>query len=62
MQIRIQQFIRFSVALAALQLSACVAYSQVLYGAIVGNITDVSSQSIPNATVLITNSRPSEFQ
>jgi hypothetical protein len=55
MQIRIQQFIRFSVALAALQLSACVAYSQVLYGAIVGNITDVSSQSIPNATVLITN-------
>lgn len=57
MHIRIKQFIRFSVALAALQLSVCVAYSQVLYGSIVGNISDPSSQSIPNATVVATNTQ-----
>jgi hypothetical protein len=55
MHIRIKQFIRFSVALVALQLSVCVAHSQVLYGSIVGNISDPGSQSIPNATVVATN-------
>lgn len=55
MHIRIKQFIRFSLALAVLQLSACVAYSQTLYGSIVGNVTDVSSQTIPNATVVAKN-------
>ncbi len=55
MYICIKQFIRFSVAIAVLQLSVCVAYSQTLYGTVVGNITDVSSLSIPNATVVATN-------
>ena len=57
MNIRIKQFMRLCVALAALQLSVCVAYSQVLYGSIVGNITDPSNQSIPNATVVATNTQ-----
>src|SRR5882757_2008235 len=57
MHIRIKQFIRFSVAIAVLQLSVCVAYSQTLYGFIVGNITDVSSQTVPNATVVATNTQ-----
>lgn len=57
MHIRVKQFMRLCVALAALQLSVCVAYSQVLYGSIVGNITDPSSQSIPNAIVLATNTQ-----
>jgi len=55
MQVVIKKFIRFSIVLAVLQLSVCVAYSQVLYGTILGNITDLSSQSIPNATVIATN-------
>jgi hypothetical protein len=41
--------------LTALQFPACVARSQVLYGTVVGNITDPSSRSIPNATVVVTN-------
>jgi hypothetical protein len=57
MYIRIKQFIRFSVAIAVLQLSVCVAYSQTLYGSIVGNINDVSSQTVPNATVVATNTQ-----
>lgn len=51
----IKHFIRISLALMALQLSVCVAYSQVLYGTIVGNITDASNKTIPNATVIVTN-------
>jgi hypothetical protein len=57
MHIGIKQFIRFSIAIAVLQLSVCVAYSQTLYGSIVGNITDVSSQTVPNATVVATNTQ-----
>ena len=57
MHIRIKQFIRFSLAIAVLQMSVCVAYSQTLYGSIVGNVTDVSSQTIPNATVIATNTQ-----
>lgn len=57
MQFRIKQIIRFAVTLATLQLSVCVAYSQVLYGTIVGNISDPSSQSIPNAIIVITNTQ-----
>jgi hypothetical protein len=57
MHIRIKQFIRFSIAVAVLQLSVCAAYSQTLYGSIVGNLTDVSSHTIPNATVVATNTQ-----
>jgi hypothetical protein len=57
MHIRIKQLIRFSLALAVLQLSVCVANSQTLYGSIVGNLTDVSSQTVPNATVVATNTQ-----
>ena len=57
MHIRIKEFIRFSLAFAVLQMSVCVAYSQTLYGSIVGNVTDVSSQTIPNATVVATNTQ-----
>jgi len=57
MHIRINQFIRFSLAIAVLQLSVGVAYSQTLYGSIVGNVTDVSRQTVPNATVVATNTQ-----
>ena len=57
MRIRIQQFIRLSLAIAVLQLSVCVGYSQTLYGSIVGNVTDVSNKTIPNATVVATNTQ-----
>ena len=57
MHIRFKQFLRFAFAIAALQLSVCGAYSQILYGSIVGNVTDVSNQTIPNATVVATNTQ-----
>jgi hypothetical protein len=57
MHICIKQIIRFSIALAVLQLSVGVAYSQTLYGSIVGNLTDVSGHTVPNATVVATNTQ-----
>ena len=59
MHIQIKRFLRFGLALAALHLSVCGAYSQVLYGTIVGNVTDASNQTIPNATVVATNTQTS---
>jgi hypothetical protein len=35
----------------------CAAYAQVLYGSIVGNITDASQAAVPGATVTITNAQ-----
>jgi len=52
---RFTNFLRVGLTLAALQFSVCVAHSQVLYGTIVGNITDLSSKSVPNAIVVVTN-------
>ncbi len=40
---------------SALYSSGCVARSQVLYGTVVGNVTDLSNRSIPNAQVVVTN-------
>ena len=57
MHFRITRFLRFGVAVAALQLSIALAYSQVLYGTIVGNISDLSNQSVPNAIVVVTNTQ-----
>ena len=46
------------VGLALMASTATTASGQVLYGSVVGTLTDATGAVVPNATVTVTNQRP----